>query len=141
MTGNFLDGYFLERQLQSVFINIQFAFSIVCLYPPLFNIFFYFYTYTFNVNAVVSFTALETWEKVIISGLKPQPRSESVSLAVSSLVLSGTNVTSVEVKSSRIRIRSCNSADRGNRHSSYLPSNKVNGCQVLLQTYENSFQR
>lgn len=61
-----------------------------------------------------------------MSGVKPHPRSESVALAVPSLILSGSYVTTIETKGNgRVRIRSCTSADRGNRHSSYLPNNKV----------------
>lgn len=73
-----------------------------------------------------SFPALESWEKVTVNSIKPQPRSESVAIAVPSLILSGSYMTPSESKTtSRVRIRSCNSADRGNRHSSYLPNNKV----------------
>lgn len=70
------------------------------------------------------FVALETWEKIPTPGLKPQPRSESVAFVVSALVLNSSS-NSTETKCTRVRIRSCNSADRGNRHSSYLPNNKV----------------
>lgn len=37
-------------------------------------------------------TGTETWEKLSVSGPKPQPRAESVALAVSELLIRGTNV-------------------------------------------------
>ncbi|XP_074036460.1 uncharacterized protein isoform X1 [Leptinotarsa decemlineata] len=73
--------------------------------------------------------ALETWEKISITGLKPQPRSESIAITVSELLLNGSSVTSFDSKATRIRTRTCSSADRGNRHSSYLPNNKVAPCE------------
>ncbi|KAG5877984.1 hypothetical protein JTB14_032215 [Gonioctena quinquepunctata] len=74
--------------------------------------------------------ALETWEKITISGVKPQPRSESIALTVSELLLNGSSIASSNsIKSTRIRTRNCSSADRGNRHSSYLPNNKVAPCE------------
>lgn len=74
----------------------------------------------------------ESWEKISISGPKPQPRSESRSFIVSELILKGSSKLSLETRSKRIRARTCNSADRGNRHSSYLPNNKV-------APYENTY--
>ncbi|XP_050310192.1 uncharacterized protein LOC126746125 isoform X2 [Anthonomus grandis grandis] len=71
----------------------------------------------------------ESWEKIVISGLKPQPRSESKAFIVSELLLKGSSKASLEEKSVRIRARTCNSADRGNRHSSYLPNNRVAPCE------------
>ncbi|CAG9761028.1 unnamed protein product [Ceutorhynchus assimilis] len=72
---------------------------------------------------------IESWEKIIISGLKPQPRSESRALIVSELLLKGSSKMSLEAKSVKIRARTANSADRGNRHSSYLPNNRVAPCE------------
>ncbi|XP_072401398.1 uncharacterized protein [Diabrotica undecimpunctata] len=73
--------------------------------------------------------ALESWEKITINGVKPQPRSESIAVVISELLLNGTSISSIETKSIRIRTRTCTSADRGNRHSSYLPNNKVAPCE------------
>nr|XP_023023467.1 uncharacterized protein LOC111511666 [Leptinotarsa decemlineata] len=56
--------------------------------------------------------ALETWEKISITGLKPQPRSESIAITVSELLLNGSSVTSFDSKATRIRTRTCSSADR-----------------------------
>ncbi|XP_066156596.1 uncharacterized protein [Euwallacea fornicatus] len=72
-----------------------------------------------------------TWEKLTFPGLTPQPRSESRSFVVSELILKGSNKTSLEARTRRIR-RTCNSADRGNRHSSYLPNNRI-------APYENTY--
>ncbi|XP_030761818.1 tip elongation aberrant protein 1-like [Sitophilus oryzae] len=68
---------------------------------------------------------VESWEKIVINGVKPQPRSESRALIVSELLLNGSSKASFESKTVRIRARTCNSVDRGNRHSSYLPNNRV----------------
>ncbi|XP_076266784.1 uncharacterized protein LOC143200250 isoform X2 [Rhynchophorus ferrugineus] len=68
---------------------------------------------------------LECWEKIVINGVKPQPRSESRALIVSELMLKGTSRLSYESRAVRVRARTSNSVDRGNRHSSYLPSNRV----------------
>lgn len=64
----------------------------------------------------------------MISGLKPQPRAETVALTVSELLLK--EGSSVEETIQRVRTRTCNSADRTTtRHSSYLPSNRVSPCE------------
>uniref|UniRef100_A0A6P7F5I0 Uncharacterized protein LOC114326088 n=1 Tax=Diabrotica virgifera virgifera TaxID=50390 RepID=A0A6P7F5I0_DIAVI len=76
--------------------------------------------------------ALESWEKITINGVKPQPRSESIGVVISELLLNGTSISSIETKSIRIRTRTCTSADRGNRHSSYLPNNKV--CHLFIKS-------
>ncbi|XP_060529678.1 uncharacterized protein LOC132704051 isoform X2 [Cylas formicarius] len=68
---------------------------------------------------------LEFWEKIPTAGPRPRPRSECASFAVSELLLQTSCKTSVEYKSARVRLRTCSSADRGNRHSSYLPNNKI----------------
>ncbi|XP_057660577.1 uncharacterized protein LOC130896456 [Diorhabda carinulata] len=73
--------------------------------------------------------ALESWEKVTINGAKPQPRSESIAIIISELLLNGSLATSLDSKCLRIRRRTCTSADRGSRHSSYLPNNKVAPCE------------
>ncbi|CAG9854868.1 unnamed protein product [Phyllotreta striolata] len=74
--------------------------------------------------------ALETWEKITINAsAKPQPRSESIAIIISELLLNGSSTTSFDSKSLRIRTRTCTSADRSNRHSSYLPNNKVAPCE------------
>ncbi|XP_048522591.1 tip elongation aberrant protein 1 isoform X2 [Dendroctonus ponderosae] len=72
---------------------------------------------------------VESWEKISIAGLKPRPRSESRAFIVSELLLKGASKMSLEAKSVRIRARTCTSADRGNRHSSYLPNNRVAPCE------------
>ncbi|XP_044272182.1 uncharacterized protein LOC123016052 [Tribolium madens] len=64
----------------------------------------------------------ETWEKIVTSGAKPQPRSESVAFSVSDFSLTEPTVTE---KAVRLRSRTCISADRTNRHSSYLPNNRI----------------
>lgn len=67
-----------------------------------------------------------------MSGVRPQPRAESVAFTVSELVLNSDNKTpSLENKAVRTRLRTCTSADRGSRHSSYL-NNRV-------QPYEQTF--
>ncbi|ERL84908.1 hypothetical protein D910_02331, partial [Dendroctonus ponderosae] len=75
------------------------------------------------------FADVESWEKISIAGLKPRPRSESRAFIVSELLLKGASKMSLEAKSVRIRARTCTSADRGNRHSSYLPNNRVAPCE------------
>lgn len=75
------------------------------------------------------FPDVESWEKISIAGLKPRPRSESRAFIVSELLLQGASKMSLEAKSVRIRARTCKSADRGNRHSSYLPNNRVAPCE------------
>ncbi|XP_044754270.1 RING finger protein B-like isoform X2 [Coccinella septempunctata] len=67
----------------------------------------------------------ETWEKMVTPGLKPSPRAESIALTISELLLKDPSVHSLETKAAKVRSRTCNSADRGGRHSSYLPSNRV----------------
>lgn len=57
--------------------------------------------------------------------MKPQPRAETVAFAVSELLLKDASSTSLETKASRTRVRTCTSADRGSRHSSYMPNNRV----------------
>ncbi|KAB0794495.1 hypothetical protein PPYR_11334 [Photinus pyralis] len=71
-----------------------------------------------------SFTT-EMWEKIVVNGVKPQPRAETVALTVSQLLLKETLFQSLEAGAARTRARTCNSADRGGRHSSYLPTNRV----------------
>ncbi|CAH1154356.1 unnamed protein product, partial [Phaedon cochleariae] len=79
-----------------------------------------------NSNELWKFSfGLETWEKVTTTSVKPQPRSESIALTVPELLLNGSSMASYDSRSVRIRTRTCTSADRGNRHSSYLPNNKV----------------
>ncbi|XP_022917676.2 host cell factor 2-like [Onthophagus taurus] len=67
----------------------------------------------------------ELWEKIHIHGMKPQPRAEAVAFIVSELLLKDHSVASLENKANRTRLRTCSSVDRGHRHSSYFPSNKV----------------
>lgn len=71
------------------------------------------------------------WERIVVNGIKPQPRAETVALTVSQLLLKdvSSNTSTLEAGAARIRARTCNSADRGNRHSSYLPSNRVSPCE------------
>ncbi|KAK5644820.1 hypothetical protein RI129_006120 [Pyrocoelia pectoralis] len=68
-----------------------------------------------------SFTT-EMWEKIVVNGVKPQPRAETVALTVSQLLLKETSFHSLEAGAARTRARTCNSSDRGGRHSSYLPA-------------------
>lgn len=63
----------------------------------------------------------ETWEKIVLDGLKPHPRAECVAFAVSEFLLKGTN-NSQECRSARTRSRTA--VDK-TRHSSYLPQNRV----------------
>lgn len=86
----------------------------------------------------VLFLGTETWEKLNISGLKPQPRSESVAFAVSELLLKDGSSNSLENKASKIRARTCSSADRGNRHSSYFPSNRIAPCEEKTYVFNPS---
>ncbi|RZC42924.1 uncharacterized protein BDFB_005577 [Asbolus verrucosus] len=72
--------------------------------------------------------SIESWEKITISGTKPQPRSESIAFTVSELLLTDSS-SSLENKSFRVRSRTCISADRNSRHSSYLPNNRVAPCE------------
>ncbi|XP_063921605.1 uncharacterized protein LOC135136314 isoform X1 [Zophobas morio] len=70
--------------------------------------------------------SVETWEKISVSGTKPQPRSESVAFAISELSL---HESVNYLDKTRVRSRTCISADRSNRHSSYLPNNRVAPCE------------
>ncbi|XP_068897613.1 uncharacterized protein [Tenebrio molitor] len=70
----------------------------------------------------------ESWERITISGTKPQPRSESVAFSISELSLNESS-NSPESKAIRLRSRTCISADRNSRHSSYLPNNRVAPCE------------
>lgn len=81
----------------------------------------------------------ESWEKITISGLKPQPRAESIAFTVSELLLNQSS-TSLESKAVRIR-RNCSSAERGNRHSSYLPNNRVAPVEktYVFQASQNNY--
>ncbi|XP_018563642.1 uncharacterized protein LOC108905316 isoform X2 [Anoplophora glabripennis] len=90
-------------------------------------------------NDLWKFTfALETWEKITITGLKPQPRAESVAFTVSELLLNGTTTTAaMESTMMKMRVRGCTSADRGNRHSSYLPNNKTYVFQPSQTNYND----
>ncbi|XP_018335554.1 uncharacterized protein LOC108744347 [Agrilus planipennis] len=75
----------------------------------------------------------ETWEKIIISGVKPQPRAETVAFAVSEFLLENKKSIPTDHQSLvRHRPRTCNSVDRNNRHSSYIPNNKVD---TIEKTY------
>lgn len=69
----------------------------------------------------------ETWEKIVPDGVKPHPRAECVALAVSDLLLKGTNPqgSQQECRNARTRLRTSNSADCKSRHLSYLPQNRV----------------
>ncbi|KAK9890770.1 hypothetical protein WA026_012115 [Henosepilachna vigintioctopunctata] len=67
----------------------------------------------------------EVWEKIVTPGVKPSPRAESVALTVSELLLKEPSSNSLEAKATKVRMRTCNSADRGGRHSSYLPTNRI----------------
>ncbi|KAJ8938881.1 hypothetical protein NQ318_016085, partial [Aromia moschata] len=83
-------------------------------------------------NDLWKFTfSIETWEKITVSGVRPQPRAESAAFAVSELLLNGGTSTTAcfDSRTMRVRSRACNSADRGNRHSSYLTHNKVAPCE------------
>lgn len=51
----------------------------------------------------------ETWEKLSVPGPKPQPRAESVALAVSELLIRGTNLDNPKPKPRNQRTRLCNS--------------------------------
>ncbi|KAF5290221.1 hypothetical protein FQA39_LY14775 [Lamprigera yunnana] len=74
-----------------------------------------------------SFTT-ETWDKINIIGVKPQPRAETVALTVSQLLLKDLS-SPLESNAARTRSRTCNSADREKRHSSYLSNNRVSPCE------------
>lgn len=50
----------------------------------------------------------ETWEKLSVPGPKPQPRAESVALAVSELIIRGTNIDNSKPKPRNQRTRLCN---------------------------------
>ncbi|XP_016919937.2 uncharacterized protein LOC108002656 isoform X1 [Apis cerana] len=50
----------------------------------------------------------ETWEKLSVPGPKPQPRAESVALAVSELLIRGTNIDNSKPKPKNQRTRLCN---------------------------------
>ncbi|KAK4875540.1 hypothetical protein RN001_011962 [Aquatica leii] len=75
-----------------------------------------------------SFTT-EMWDKINVHGIKPQPRAETVALTVSQLLLKDSSSTSLETNAARVRARTCNSADREKRHSSYLSNNRVSPCE------------
>lgn len=68
----------------------------------------------------------ETWDKLHVSGKKPQPRSESIAIAVSELQI---DTCSTPLGGPRSRSRSRCPANDKNRHSSYLPNNKVTPCE------------
>ncbi|XP_031832399.2 uncharacterized protein LOC116426902 isoform X1 [Nomia melanderi] len=51
----------------------------------------------------------ETWEKLSVQGPKPQPRAESVALAVSELLIRGTNIDNPKLKLRNQRTRLYNS--------------------------------
>ncbi|XP_017772416.1 PREDICTED: uncharacterized protein LOC108559595 [Nicrophorus vespilloides] len=72
----------------------------------------------------------EMWEKVNILGIKPQPRAETIAFAVSELLLKDpSGVNTLDSRSNRTKVRTCNSADRGGRHSSYFPNNRITPCE------------
>ncbi|PSN48213.1 hypothetical protein C0J52_03587 [Blattella germanica] len=76
----------------------------------------------------------ESWERLQIQGPRPQPRAESVALAVSELLLQdqtqGGETPLVTSASSRShRSRGGGSVDRCTRHSSYHPNNRVSPCE------------
>lgn len=50
----------------------------------------------------------ETWEKLSVPGPKPQPRAESVALAVSELLIRGANIDNTKPKPKSQRTRLCN---------------------------------
>nr|CAI5831057.1 unnamed protein product [Callosobruchus analis] len=79
--------------------------------------------------------AFETWERINIVGLKPQPRAESIALTISELHLKSSSAAS-DHKCTKMRSR-VSSADRGNRHSSYLPSNKIAPCETTYMVRES----
>ncbi|KAL1497798.1 hypothetical protein ABEB36_008696 [Hypothenemus hampei] len=81
---------------------------------------------------------VETWEKISINGLKPQPRSESRAFIVSEILLKGSSKISLEAKAIRIRARTCNSADRGNRHSSYISNKRIAPCEENTYVFQPS---
>lgn len=72
-------------------------------------------------------------------GIKPQPRSESVAFVISELILKENSTNSLENKTAKIRSRTCNSADRGNRHSSYFSGNRVSPVEQIYVFKASNF--
>lgn len=70
------------------------------------------------------------WEKIHVSGKRPQPRSESIAIAVSELHLQGDPcATPLGGPRGRSRPTRCSTTEKTTRHSSYLPNNKVTPCE------------
>lgn len=62
--------------------------------------------YCANFSIVI--TGTETWEKLSVPGPKPQPRAESVALAVSELLIRGTSSDNPKPRLKNQRTRLCN---------------------------------
>lgn len=84
-------------------------------------------TISFLAYRFVCFSDTDLWEKIQVTGVKPQPRAECVALTISELLLTDSTAAgnNLESRMARTRSRTSSSAGVEKRPVAYIPHNRV----------------